>query len=386
MNLYHRVWAEVNLDNLQYNIKNIRQKVNKNTEIMAVVKADAYGHGVLQISKILTKNGINMLAVAIIDEALQLRHFNIDNNILILGFTPFEFSKEIVENDLSQTVFTYKQAEHLSKVAVILNKKAKIHIKVDTGMGRIGFLCNQKSINEIEKISKLPNIELEGIFSHFSSADEKDADNFTQTQFEKFINFVRELEKKGVYFKYKHISNSAATLRFPQYHLDIVRPGLILYGLYPSDLDYNINLKPVMSLKAKIINVKSVPEGFPISYNRKFITKRKSIIATIPVGYADGYTRIGSSSRNVLVKGEYAPIIGNICMDQCMIDVTDIKNVNIGDEVVLIGQQGNNVITADEIAKGIGTINYEVICSISKRIPRVYIYNNRIVKILNYIL
>ncbi|WP_164742595.1 MULTISPECIES: alanine racemase [Caldicellulosiruptor] len=387
MSLYNRVWAEINLDNLIYNVNNIKEKISPNTQIMAVVKADAYGHGAIEVSRVLVKNGINMLAVAIIDEALQLRHYNFDIPILILGFTPFELSEQVVENDISQTVYTFEQAYYLNEAAKKIGKKAKVHIKVDTGMGRIGFLCTKESIEAIIRIASLSHIELEGIFSHFSSADDPHSDNFTYEQFLKFENFVKELNKNGVYFKYKHIANSAAAIRFPQYQLDIVRLGLVLYGLYPSEaVKTEISLKPVMSVKAKVINVKEVPEGYPISYNRRYVTPCKSKIATIPIGYADGFTRVGSEKRCVLINGEYAKVVGNVCMDQCMVDVTHIKDVKIGDEVVIIGKQGKNEITADDLASQIGTINYEVICSVSKRIPRVYIRDGRVVKILNYIL
>ncbi|WAM37033.1 alanine racemase [Caldicellulosiruptor acetigenus] len=387
LSLYNRVWAEIDLDNLVYNLENIKKKILPQTHIMAVVKADAYGHGAVEISRVLVKNGVSMLAVAIIDEALQLRHFNFDVPILILGFTPFELSEQVVENEISQTVYTYEQAYYLSQAAQKIGKKAKIHIKVDTGMGRIGFLCCNESIQTVLNIAKLPNIELEGIFSHFSSADDPDSDHFTHEQFMKFENFVKELNKNGVYFKYKHIANSSAAIRFPQYQLDVVRLGLILYGLYPSSsLKEHLSIKPVMSVKARVINVKEVPEGFPISYNRRYITTRKSKIATIPIGYADGFTRVGSSQRHVLIKGEFAKVVGSICMDQCMVDVTDIEDVKIGDEVVIIGRQGKNEILADHLAEQIGTINYEVVCSFSKRIPRVYIKDGRVVKILNYIL
>ena len=387
MSLYSRVWAEINLDNLIYNVNNIKEKILPNTQIMAVVKADAYGHGAIEVSRVLVRNGINMLAVAIIDEALQLRHYNFDIPILILGFTPFELSEQVVENDISQTVYTFEQAYYLNEAAKKIGKKAKVHIKVDTGMGRIGFLCTEESIETIIRIASLSHIELEGIFSHFSSADDPQSDNFTYEQFLRFENFVKELNKNGVYFKYRHIANSAAAIRFPQYQLDIVRLGLVLYGLYPSEaVKTEISLKPVMSVKAKVINVKEVPEGYPISYNRKYVTPCKSKIATIPIGYADGFTRVGSEKRYVLINGEYAKVVGNVCMDQCMVDVTHIRDVKIGDEVVIIGKQGKNEITADDLASQIGTINYEVICSVSKRIPRVYIRDGRVVKILNYIL
>jgi alanine racemase len=378
-------WAEINLDNLEYNMKEIK-KISNSKEILAVIKADGYGHGALEVAPVLLKNGADRLAVAVITEALELRKGGITAPILILGYTPLDFAKEIVENDIEITLYSYDYAEKLSKEAEKLNKKVKVHIAVDTGMGRIGFLPNEDSINDVYKISKLSNIIIEGLFSHFSSSDEVNKD-YTKKQMKKFSDFDTKLKEKGVNINIRHIGNSAAVIDLPDMHLDAVRPGIIIYGYYPSDevLQEKINLKPVMSLKASIIHVKTLPPGEYISYGRTFMTERESRIATIPIGYADGYTRLLSGKGKVIVNGKFAPVVGRICMDQCMIDVTEVDGVKQGDEVILMGESNNLSITADDLAKAIGSINYEVICMISKRVPRVYIKDDKVVKIRNYV-
>ncbi|WP_058486268.1 alanine racemase [Defluviitalea phaphyphila] len=382
----YRVIAEINLDAIAHNINQIKKQLSHNTEIMAIIKADAYGHGAIEVSKVLIENGVERLGVAILDEGKQLRNKGINVPILILGYTSPSKADEIVSFNLTQTVFTYEMAKALSDSAKAQNKNVNIHIKIDTGMGRIGFKPNNESINLIKEINKLPNLNIEGIFTHFSSADEADS-SFTELQFNRFTSFIKELEKEKIYIPIKHCSNSAGFISYKKTHMNLIRPGIILYGLYPSDEVKKdiVDLKPAMTLKAKVIFVKEVEKNSPISYNRKFITKRKTKVATIPVGYADGYSRRLSSKGRVLIKGHYAPIIGNICMDQFMVDVTHIPNVKIGDEVILMGQQEDKIITAEEIAKKIGTINYEIICVVGKRIPRVYKKNKEIIKEINYI-
>lgn len=381
------VWAEVDLDNLAFNMRQIR-KIAQSDKIIAVVKADAYGHGALDIANTLLENGADALAVAVISEAIELRRGGIECPIMILGFTPPSFVDELIKYDIEQTVYSYDLAYKISSVARENNKTVKIHIALDTGMGRIGFLPNETSIEEVYKISKLPNILIEGLFSHFSTADEKDK-AYTYKQFEKFNCFYNRLKEKGVNINTRHIANSAAILEMPETHLEAVRPGIILYGYYPSkEVDYNIlKLKPVMSLKTNVVNIKTLPKGEYISYGRQYVTNRETTVATLPVGYADGYTRQLFKKVNVIVNGKFAPVIGRICMDQCMIDITDIQGVKIGNEVILIGEDVESGIkfTADEFADLLGTINYEVICMISKRVPRVYIKDGKVVKIRNYV-
>lgn len=379
------VWAEVDLNNLEHNMQQIK-KVSKGKDIMAVVKADAYGHGAIETAPVLIENGATKLAVAIITEAMELRRIGIDVPIMILGYTPLDFVRDIVNYSIEQTVYSYDYASVLSREAQRLKKKAKIHIAVDTGMGRIGFLPNEESVQEVYKISKLPGIEIEGVFSHFSSADEEDK-SYTIKQVQEFNCFLDELMNMGIGFNTKHISNSAAIIDIPELNYDAIRPGIITYGYYPSQEVKKevMDLRKVMTLKTRVIHVKELPKGEYISYGRAFQTERKSIIATLPVGYADGYTRLLTGKAKVIINGQFAPVIGKICMDQCMIDITDIGQVDVGDEVILLGEQNNVKFDADDIAELLGTINYEVICMISKRVPRVYIRNGEVIKIKNYV-
>lgn len=376
----------INLDAIAHNIKQIRKITDSNAQIMAIVKADAYGHGAVEVSKVALYNGASALGVAISDEGIQLRQNNIHVPILILGYTPETKIEEAIKYNLLLTVFTYQTAELISKSSIKLCKTAKIHIKIDTGMGRIGFLPTHESKEIIKKISKLDNIEIDGIFTHFATSDEEDK-TFTYTQAEIFKNFLNELEQDGLHIKIKHCSNSGAIMDLPQFSFNMVRAGIILYGMYPSKYVNKqiLNLKPAMELKTQISYIKEVVKDTPISYGRTYYTHCISKIATVPIGYADGYSRLLSNKGRVLVKGEYAPIIGKICMDQLIIDVTHIKDINIGDDIILVGTQGNKAVTTEEIAELIGTINYEIVCMISKRIPRVYIKNNVILKTISYI-
>jgi alanine racemase len=379
------VWAEVDLDKLAHNMREIR-RVSKSEDIIAVIKADGYGHGALDIAPTLLENGATKIAVAVLNEAVELRRGGIEQSILVLGFTPPSLIDMLLRYDIEQTVYSYDLAREISLLAKKKNKLAKIHIALDTGMGRIGFLPNEESLEEVYKISKLPNIIIEGLFSHFSSADE-DSKDYTNMQLDKYNTFYNKLVEKGVNVNLRHIANSAAIIDMPESHFEAVRPGIILYGYYPSDEVFKnkIDLKPVMSLKTNIVHIKKLPEGEYISYGRKFKTSRESIIATLPVGYADGYTRLLFNKAKVIVNGNFVPVIGRICMDQCMVDVTDIPNVKLGDEVILMGQQGDLEFTADHIGELIGTINYEITCMISKRVPRVYLKGGKVVKIRNYV-
>lgn len=371
---YERVIAEINLDNIAANIQNIRKKTAKDTKIMGIVKANAYGHGAVNIAKVLLENGADYLGVAIVEEALELRDSGIDVPILLLGFTAELRIEEVVSNNIIQTVYSYETAKKISNIATNIGKTAKIHIKIDTGMGRIGFLPLEEDINEIEQISKLPNIEIDGIFTHFSKSDEVDK-SFTLLQKSRFEFTVKSLEDRGITIPVKHASNSAGIVDFDNLFYTMVRPGIILYGLYPSSevKKENLLIKPAMSIKTCISHIKHVSKGVLIGYGGKFITNRESIIATVPVGYADGFQRAMTNGGRVLVGGIFAPVVGKVCMDQFMIDVTDISNIKVGDEVVILGRQCENEITADEIADLLGTISYEVLCMVSGRVPRKYI-------------
>lgn len=379
------VWAEINLDSIEHNMKEIK-RISSNKKIYAVVKADAYGHGALDIVPVLLKAGATNLAVAVITEAVEIRKAGVNAPILILGFTPLSFAKEILQYDIEQTVYDLEYAKELSRIAKIENKNAKIHIAIDTGMGRIGLLPNEEGFNVVREISKLSNIELEGIFTHFSTADEVDK-SYSFEQLSKFNKFVGRLEDEGIKFNVKHASNSAGIIDLPEAHFNGTRPGIIMYGYYPSNevMKGKLNLKTALTLKTSVVHVKTLPAGMYISYGRKYKTEVESKIATLPIGYADGYTRALSNKGKVIINGKLAPIIGNVCMDQCMVDVTNIGDVKVGDEVILLGEYGDTKFNADDIAEILDTINYEIICMIGRRVPRVYINNKKIVKIRNYV-
>lgn len=375
---YERVVAEINLDNIAKNMQNIRKHINKDVNIMAVVKADGYGHGALEVAKTALYNGASWLGVAIIDEAIELRENNILEPILILGYTIDSKLTQVVKYGITQTIFSYDMAKKLSDEAKKLNKSVDIHIKIDTGMSRLGFLPTEQSIETILEIKNLPFINVTGIYTHFATSDAKDK-SFTNLQFERYISFVNKLEQRGLKNLIRHTANSGAIVDIKEYSLDMVRAGLILYGMYPSEeVCKNIDIKPAMSIKTHIAFIKELDEDISVSYCRTYFTNKKTKIATLPIGYADGYARILSNKARVLVNGQYAKIIGNICMDQMMIDITHIENVKSGDIVVIMGEDKGNEITAEEIAKLQNTINYEVVCSIGKRVPRVYIKDGKI--------
>lgn len=379
------VWAEVDLGRIEHNVKQIKS-LCENKKIYGVVKADAYGHGALDIVQVLLKSGVTDLAVALITEALEIIKSGINVPILILGFTPLTFAEDILNNNIEQTVYDLEYAKKLSEIAQEKNKTAKIHIAVDTGMGRIGFLPNEKGMEAVRQISKLPNINIEGIFTHFSTADEADK-TYSLEQLAKFNKFVDDLEREGIKFNIKHASNSAGIMDLPEAHFNAVRPGIIMYGYYPSNevIKERLDLKPALTLKTSVVHVKTLPKDMYISYGRKYKTDKERVIATLPIGYADGYTRALSNKGKVIVNGKLASIVGAVCMDQCMIDVTDVGTVKVGDEVILLGEHGNTRFNADDLAELLDTINYEIICMIGRRVPRVYINNEKIVKIRNYV-
>ncbi|HQD41084.1 MAG TPA: alanine racemase [Bacillota bacterium] len=376
------VWMEVNLDNLAYNIRQIKNNIKAPASIMGIVKADGYGHGAVEISRVLLEEGVQRLGVAVLDEGIALRQEGIDVPILVLGYTPPQLFDKVLEHRITPTLYNYQDALRLSELASKNGSSVKVHLKLDTGMGRIGMIPGQDSLDMVSNIYALPGIKIEGIFTHFSVADEKDK-TYTREQFKKFTGFVNALKERGIDIPLRHAGNSAASIDLPETHLDMVRPGVILYGLYPSDEveKGKLSLKPLASLKTVISHVKTVPSGTSVGYGRKYISAGERVIATLPIGYADGYTRLLSGKASVLVHGTRAPLAGNICMDQCMIDVTGIEGVKVGDEVVLMGSQGEETITAEELASLLGTINYEIVCLIGKRVPRVYIKDGKVQKI-----
>lgn len=378
---YQRVIAEINLDNIAKNICNIKKAIGKESKIMGVVKADAYGHGIVEVAKTCLYNGADWLGVAILEEAIELRENNIFAPILILGNTMENKFDQLIKNDITQTVFSFEMAKGLSDIAKKIGKDAMIHIKIDTGMSRLGFLSNEEDIEKIVKISKLPYIKITGIFTHFATSDEQNKD-FAREQFEKYMWAIKKLEDKGITNVIKHVSNSGAILDLNEYSLDMVRPGIITYGLYPSsEVKKEIDLFPAMSIKTYIAYIKEIEENTSVGYCRTYFSNKKTKVATIPVGYADGYSRAMSNKGKVIVNGQYANVIGNICMDQFMIDVTHIKDVKIGDTVTLMGEDNGLFIGAEDWAKLQNTINNEIVCRIGKRIPRVFTKNGEIIKI-----
>lgn len=385
MKTYHRVFAEIDIDDIEENLKEIKAYIGNDKEIMVIIKADAYGHGAIPIARHLYEAGINSIGVATLNEAIALRKYNIDIPIVILGYSPEEEYDRLVKYDIIQTVYKTSIARGISQAAKTMDKKVKIHIKIDTGMTRLGFYPDTESVKSIIEISKLPNIEIDGIFTHFARADEESRE-FTLQQIEKFNNFIEMLKEEGLKIPKLHTANSAGMLGYKEAHYDIVRVGIALYGLYPSkEMEKsNVKLKPSLSLKSNIIFLKQVKAGTAVSYGGSFVTQNDCKIATIPVGYGDGYPRSLSSKGRVLIRGEYAPIVGRICMDQFMVDVTHIENVSEGDEAVLIGKQGDNSITVEEVAELDGTINYEIVCQLGKRIPRVYYKKGIVVSTVDY--
>ncbi len=387
-----RAWAEINLDAIENNIRRIRDFVRPQTRILGVVKADAYGHGYPQVARALLRNGADSLGVACLDEALQLRRSGFTCPILILGYTDPVHASRLVKEDITTACYSYELASMLSRHALKQGKRAKIHIKIDTGMGRIGLrytednTLNQETVDTILKMAVLPNLEIEGIFTHFSVADEND-DDYTQLQFKRFMSICNRLKESGLDIPVKHCCNSAAMVRFPNMHLDMVRPGIILYGLKPSPfVDCGrLHLKPAMSLKAKVSNVKEVEEGVSVSYGRKFCTRAKTKLITIPIGYADGYSRILSQKAQAIVKGTLCNLVGNICMDQCMIDATPVNTIAIGDEVILFGKCDDIELPVESLAEKMGTINYEILCVIGKRIPRIYLRGGEVQETHNFL-
>ncbi len=375
------VWAEINLDNLEHNIRQIRKFVDDKSRIVAVVKADGYGHGCVEIGNLLLENGVDMFAVSTLNEAILMRRHYPDVDVLILGYTPDEHAFSLIDNNFIQTIYDSNQADVFDSVARNNNTKIRVHIKIDTGMGRIGIIPNEQGIDAVESICKCKNLDIEGIYTHFSTADFKDK-TYTRMQNDKFIDVVRKLENKGIDIPIKHVSNSAAIIDLKDMNYDMVRAGIMMYGLYPSDnVDKSqIELKPVMSLKSYVAHVKTLPKGCDIGYGRTYTTDKQSIIATLPFGYADGYSRLYAKNAKILHSGNMYPLMGSICMDQCMADMTG-SDVKRADEVIMIGKDGELNISMEDVASWMGTISYETMCMIGKRVPRVYIKNGKVLHI-----
>lgn len=373
MEKYKRTYVEVSLESINNNINEVKKCIDSHVKILAVIKADAYGHGAKAIGNFL-KDKVDYFGVATIEEAVELRKSNISIPILILGYTSPKQNIDLINYDITQTVYSIEMAEEISKTAIKLGKKSKVHIALETGMNRIGFKVSRESVEDVKTISKMENLILEGMFTHFSCADEKDK-GYSKMQMERYDEFVKMLNYNKINIPIKHMCNSAGIIEFDNHRFDMVRSGIITYGLYPSDeVDKeHLNLQPVLEWKAHIINISEVQENCGVSYGKTYITNKKTKIATISIGYADGYMRNLSNRGRVIIKGKYAPIIGRVCMDQMMVDVTDINDIEVEDEVILVGTDKENSITIEELAKLAGSFNYEFICGIGKRVKRIYL-------------
>ena len=369
------VWAEINLSNLDYNIKNIMKKA-EGREIIGVIKADGYGHGSVACAQVLRENGCKIFAVATLQEVITLREAGATEEIICLGLTPDMYADTIVKYDITAVTMSESNVKAISDEAVKAGKTINVLIAVDTGMGRIGYQAEEVDLaaKEIAAMQKMPGIKVKGMFSHMSSADCIDK-AYAAFQEMRYNNFYEGLKARGVELEFRTFANSASIMEIPSVYHDAVRPGIILYGCYPSDemRREELDIKPVMSIKASIVHVKEVGPGFSVGYGRRYVSQKPAKIATIALGYADGYPRPYSSQAKVIVNGVVCPIAGNICMDQCMIDVTAVPDVKVGDEVIVMGSDGVNSITADDIAHATGTINYEITCAFGQRLPKVYV-------------
>lgn len=373
MEEFTRTYSVIHLDAIRKNIGEVKKIVGENTKIMAIVKANGYGHGAVRVANTI-KNDVYGFAVATVREALQLRENGIDNMILILGYVCKAEYETVINNNITLALLTTKMAEDISVCAEKLGKKAKCHIKINTGMNRIGFPVNEQTVDEIAKIKSLPMLDCEGIFMHFATADEEDK-TLSKRQYSLFTGLIGELEEKGVYFSIKHCANSGAIVDLPEMKMDMVREGIILYGLMPSYelINKNVRFYPALELKSHVIFVKDIPAGEGISYGWTYITERPTKVATIAIGYADGYPRSLSSKGYVLIHGKRARILGRICMDQMMVDVTDIPDVHVEDVVTVVGKDGDEEITVDTLNELAGIFNYEFICGISERVEKKYV-------------
>ena len=372
MEEFTRTYSVIHLDSIYKNIEQVRKRVGNETRIMAIVKANAYGHGAIRVTNEI-KDKVDSFAVATVKEALVLRNNGINNPILILGYVCKEEYETVIRNNITFALLTEEMAIEISKTAKKMGITANCHVKINTGMNRIGFPVNAWAVDAVQRIAGMEGIYCEGIFTHFATADSADK-SYTIEQFNRFMDFINELEKRGVTFKIRHCSNSAAIIDMPEYKLDMVREGIILYGLKPSDeVSPDYVTYPAMELKSHIIFIKELPAGESISYGRTYVTDKPTKVATVAIGYADGYPRSLSSKGYVLVHGQKAPVIGRVCMDQMMIDVTDIEDVKVEDVATIIGKDGNEEITCEELGESSGRFNYELVCDIAERVERKYV-------------
>lgn len=375
-------WAEINLDNVKFNLSNIRKLLKEDTKVCGVIKANAYGHGAVMIGKVLEKENVDYLAVARLEEAIELRQNNIKLPVLCLGYIPEESLEIAIKNNITLTIFSLDMAKKINALSERIKQKVFAHIKIDTGMTRIGFQPNESTVKDISEINTLEFIELEGIYTHFATADEVDKE-FTNIQADRFKFVVESLKTNGISIPIKHVSNSAAIMDCHELEFDMVRCGIVLYGNYPSKevIKANLKLKPAMTLKTRIAHIKNVETGVGVSYGLKYKTNCNEKIVTLPIGYADGFTRMQKNPK-VWIKGKAFDVVGRICMDQCMVKVDEDIDIKVGDEVIIFGENEKNV---ELIAEDLETINYEVLCMISRRVDRVYMEKDAILQVDSYL-
>lgn len=375
MKAQERTWAEISLENVLYNYCALRGRLRKGAGVLGVVKADAYGHGALPIARLLEKNGCEYLAVATVEEAVKLRCGGITSPILILGFTPPSETETLIEFGITQTISSLQAAKDMSEKAALSGKRLKIHLKADSGMGRLGIICHggRDAVPEMMEIMSLPGLETEGIFTHFAESETESGD-YTDMQLEAFTSLYKSLETiSGGRFKIRHCANSGAMINYEETHLDMVRLGIVLYGCYPGGKAFGgIELKAAMEFRTRITQIKELEPGWSVSYGRKYLAPAARRVAVINAGYADGLHRAASGKIDFLLHGKRVHQIGNICMDQCMIDISDVSEASVGDVVTLFGYDGDGYISVEEMAAAAGTISYEILCSVSGRVPRVY--------------
>ena len=369
--MQERTWAEICLDNIEFNYRSMRAHLKEGVGFLGVVKANAYGHGAVRVAERLEKLGCDYLAVATYEEAMELRYSNIETPILILGYTNPKYTKDLIRHNVTQSVGDMEAARAMSKLAVETGKTLRVHLKTDSGMGRLGMICHdgEDPTDKYLEIMDMPGFDVEGIFTHFA-VSEVLGDEYTFTQFRDFMTLADKLEKgSGRKFRLRHCANSGAMVNYRDMQLDMVRPGIMLYGVYPGTETGGIELKPAMELKSRIVSVKDMDAGYSVSYNRTYTTPEKRRIAVMPIGYADGLHRVLSNKLRVSVNGVVVPQVGNICMDMCMLDVTDVPDVKVGDVVTIFGKD----MPVEDVAVKAGSIPYEMFCALSPRIPRIYV-------------
>lgn len=381
--VYRPTWVEINMDNLRRNFRNIRALLDEKTKFCAVIKANGYGHGSVELAKLYEEEGADYFAVATCEEALELRDAGIGTPLMCLGYVPEDRFGQMIEREVDITIYSLEKAKRLSEEAVKRGKEAKVHIKLDTGMSRLGYPCREDSVQEIKEIAALPGIRCRGLFTHFALADSADP-SYTKEQFKRYLFVSERLEQEGVGIEIRHVCNSAGIMMFPEYHLDMVRAGIVLYGHYPSEeVDKSVlKLYPAMSLRTTVAHVKLLEEGRGISYGHKYHTRREERIATIPIGYADGFTRMLSGKADVRIGESIVPVVGRICMDQCMLNVTGL-DVKVGDMVTIFSDEEELAI--ERFGERLGTINYELLCMIQRRVPRVYRNHGETTAVIDYL-